>query len=329
MTDCYAIEDLVVKAEQQTLLDIPELRIEQGICLAVLGQNGAGKTTLLQQLALIQTPDQGRILFNGRTTVPPKSDQRRTIGYVPQHPYLLPGSVADNISLALRLQNIPANEHPNRLQHALETVQLTHLASQQCRHLSGGEQKRVALARVLAYDPQVLLLDEPFSHLDAQHRHQLEDLMRGLVKNQQHTIIFTTHDRLQAHALANHAIHLMNGKLTHTPLLNLFHGYLDGQQFHTPQVSIQVAKAQPGARYIAIDPQQIIVSTLPHADSSARNQLQGHIIQIADEQLQVRLTVACGETFHVIISAESLKQLQFALSDTVWLSFKSTAVTLL
>lgn len=329
MTACYVIEDLVVTAGQQTLLDIPQLQIEQGNCLAVLGQNGAGKTTLMQHLALLRNPDRGHILLNGEPTVSPSKAQRRMIGYVPQHPYLLPGTVADNIRLALKLQHIAVNEHEARLQQALEKVRLTRHASKPCHQLSGGEQKRVALARVIAYDPQVLLLDEPFSHLDAQHRHQLEDLMSALVSKQQHTLIFTTHDRLQAHALANHSIHLLNGKLTHTPLLNLFHGYLDGQQFHTKHLTIQVAKTLPDARHIAIDPQQIIVSTQPHADSSARNQLQGRIIQIADEQHQVRLTVACSETFHVIISNESFKQLQLALSEPVWMSFKSTAVTLL
>lgn len=328
MTACFQLQNVQMHYGAQCALDIPELRIEHGQTLAILGQNGAGKSTLLSLLALLSKPSNGDLLLFAKSTQKVSRTQRQRIGLVAQQPYLLPGSVRNNIALALRCQHIAKSEHPKRIKQALEAVNLTHLADQDAATLSGGELKRAALARVLAYQPDILLLDEPFSHLDSQHIRQLEDLIQQL-SSEQRTVIFTTHDRVQAYALASQHIHLLNGRLTETPLLNLFHGHFSGDCFDTGKLKLYANPAQTNARHIAIDPREIIISRHPDKDSSARNLLQGRLIQIAKEGSEVRLSIDCGEAFQVIISPPSLQQLQLQLGELLWLSFKASAVALL
>ena len=328
MTICYQLRDVKVNYGSHTALAIPTLEIPQGETTAILGQNGAGKSTLLSLLALLNQPSSGDVLLSGEPTSDVTRLQRQRIGLITQQPYLLPGSIRNNIALALRCQHIPKGLHAERIAEALVATNLTHLANQDAATLSGGELKRAALARVLAYCPDILLLDEPFSHLDSQHIQQLESLIKNF-QTENRTIIFTTHDRLQAYALASQHIHLMHGQLTETPLLNLFHGHLTGESFETGKIKLFTTTTKTAAQHIAIDPRDIVLSRESHPDSSARNQLQGRLTQIAEEGHEVRLHIECGETFKVIISYESLKELQFQVGDWLWLSFKASAVKLL
>lgn len=328
MNACYQLQNIQLFYGAQCALDIPALRIEHGRTLAILGQNGAGKSTLLSLLALLIKPANGELLLFGEATHKITRRQRRRIGLVSQQPYLLPGSVRDNIALALRCQQINKSEYAERIEQALSAVNLTQLADQDAATLSGGELKRAALARVLAYQPDILLLDEPFSHLDSQHIRQLEDLIQQL-GNDRRTVIFTTHDRMQAYALASQQIHLLQGRLTETPQLNLFHGRFTGDCFDTGKLKLYANPVQTDARHIAIDPREIIISRHADKDSSARNQLPGRLTQIAEEGNDVRLSIDCHEVFQVIISPESLQQLQLQLGDKLWLSFKASAVALL
>ncbi|AUZ85909.1 ABC transporter ATP-binding protein [Methylophaga nitratireducenticrescens] len=328
MTYAYQLENVKIHYNNQLVLDIEKLDIPANECLAVLGENGAGKSTLFHLLALLQKPESGRILLFGESALSPQTQQRR-IGLVAQHPYMLPGTVKDNIRLALQLQKVEKPLHQQRLQLALETVNLTQLADQTASTLSGGEQRRVAIARVLAFEPAVLLLDEPFANLDSFHQRQLEDVITLLANDRNRTVLFSTHDRLQASAITPHTIQLLKGKPVSAPLLNLFHGHYDGEIFHTKTLKIFAAEGSLSARHIAIDPLAITISTHAHSDSSARNQLPGRLISISEADRAVRLTVDCGDKFEVIISQQALSALALSLGASVWISFKATAVTLL
>lgn len=328
MNYAYQLENVKVHYNNKLVLDIEALTIPANECLAVLGENGAGKSTLFHLLALLQKPDAGHMrLFGDKITYPQTHQQR--IGLVTQHPYMLPGTVKDNIRLALQLQKVDKTLHQSRLQQALETVNLTQLADQTASTLSGGEQRRVAIARVLAFAPDILLLDEPFANLDSFHQRQLEDVINTLADSGKRTVLFSTHDRLQASAITPHTIQLLKGKPVSAPMLNLFHGYYDGEIFHTNTLKIFAAEGSVSARHIAIDPLAIIISTHAHSDSSARNQLPGRLISISEADSAIRLTVDCGEKFEVIISHQALSALSLSLGDSVWISFKSTAVILL
>lgn len=325
MTAAYQLTNIKVNYQQQCVLDIAELSLPQHKCIALLGDNGAGKSTLLNLLAFTAQANQGEILLGGQLiSYPLTISQRQSIGYVSQHPLLLQGTVADNMMLALKLQGIDPQHHKTRIKTALQQVNVEHLAQQSTATLSGGELKRVAIARAIVYQADILLLDEPFSHLDQHHYQQLETIIQQFSKQQNKTVIFSTHNRLQGLALADSTINLVQGKITSSPLLNLFHGQLSNHVFDTGNIQIHTTSDSDNARNIAIDPNEIIISKQP-LESSMRNCFNGRLTLIAEETDTIRLTVDCGELFHVLISPESLTQLGLILGGDLYLSFKSTA----
>lgn len=327
MKAAYALSNLKLEQQNKIILNIPQLTIDSDQCVALLGENGAGKTSLINLLAFTVHAQHGSIhLFDQAVRSKLSPSQRRRIGLVHQQPYLLPGTVADNIRLALSLQGVKQSHIADLTQQALTQVNLTDLAEQAANTLSGGELKRVAIARAIAYQPDILLLDEPFSHLDHRHIQQLEDSINHFAQQVGKTVIFSTHDRFQAQALASTTINLVAGKITAAPLLNLYHGTLNQHFFDTGKMMFHVTSTQKHARHLAVDPREIIVSPQP-LQSSMRNNFSGRLTLVAEEGNAIRLTVECAERFHVIISPEALLSLNLSLGDTVWLSFKSTAVT--
>jgi len=327
MTNTYQLNNIKVDYGDHIALDIAELIIPSEQRIAILGDNGAGKSSLLHLLAGLSHTHTGSItLLDKPMRSPLSKTQRRSIAFVSQHPYLLTGTVHDNLKLALSLQGIPSSRHATLIASALALTHTRHIMNQAAHTLSGGELKRVAIARAIVYQPSVLLLDEPFSHLDQHQIKSIENLILTFAKQSNTTIIFSNHNRLQSHALADNTINLVAGKLTTSPLINLFHGRLHNQLFITPTLKIHTNSAQQHAQHIAIDPLDIIISTQP-LESSMRNHFSGRIILIADDGLAIRLLIDCGEQFHVTISPESLNNLNFSLGKSVFLSFKSTAVT--
>lgn len=174
------------------------LKINSGELIALLGPSGSGKTTLLRIIAGLESPDSGQIYFDDRdVTFYPV--QARGVGFVFQHYALFRHmTVFDNISFGLRVR--PRNKRPSpteikeRVQELLQLVQLEGLAGRYPSQLSGGQRQRVSLARALAVQPQVLLLDEPFGALDTKVRRELRRWLRRLHDELQITTIFVTHD---------------------------------------------------------------------------------------------------------------------------------------
>ncbi|MBI3953272.1 MAG: ABC transporter ATP-binding protein [Chloroflexi bacterium] len=192
-----------------------DVAVERGQILALLGPSGCGKTTTLRLLAGFERPDQGRILLEGRaisdarTLLPP---ERRGIGMVFQDYALFPHlTVADNVGFGLhRLR--PA-ERADRIRAVLKLVGLAALEERYPHELSGGQQQRVALARALAPQPKVLLLDEPFSNLDADLRAQVRGEVEQILRSAATTAIFVTHDQEEAFAIADRVAVLNEGRL--------------------------------------------------------------------------------------------------------------------
>jgi molybdopterin-binding protein len=328
MTPAYQLSDIRVAFDGRDVLTIPSLSLCLNESTALLGENGAGKSTLMNLLAFVQRPDQGQIALLKQTVGARLSaEQRRRIGYVTQQPYMLHGSVRDNLKLALRLQHIPRPQRHALIEKTLSLVNLVPQADQDAATLSGGELKRAAIARAIVYEPDILLLDEPFSHLDQRHIRQLETSIRQFAAQDGKTVIFSTHDRLQAMAIANKSINLVNGHVTSAPLLNLYHGQTQQQLFNTGKLLIHIGENDAGARHIAIDPRQIIVSDQPLHHTSVLNSFAGRLTQIAEEAGHIRLLIDCGEPFYAVITPTSLHNLALQLGDTVWVNFKASAVS--
>lgn len=177
------------------------LNVEIGEILAIVGGSGCGKSTLLRAISGLDRPTQGRITLDGERIVMP----HEKIGIIFQEPRLLPWlTVADNVGFGIA--HLPRAERERRVSRALEKVGLTEKAGVWPRELSGGQAQRVAIARALVPQPEVLLLDEPFSALDAFTRTDLQDHVLALWADQKPTLIFVTHDVDEAVVLADRII---------------------------------------------------------------------------------------------------------------------------
>jgi ABC-type sulfate/molybdate transport systems ATPase subunit len=192
---------------------IDALELEAGERLAVLGPNGAGKTTLLRLLAGLEAPSAGSVELDGVQVAGADLDLRRRIGYATQRPGLLSTTVIRNVELPLRWRGLDAASRRQAALAALERLNVAHLAERRALSLSGGEAQRVSLARALAVEPHVLLLDEPAAGLDAEaHRAFFDDLESALA-DRATTVVQVTHRADEALRLADRIAVLVDGAI--------------------------------------------------------------------------------------------------------------------
>jgi ABC-type Fe3+/spermidine/putrescine transport system ATPase subunit len=189
------------------------LNIASGEFLTLLGESGSGKTTLLRLIAGFEPPTAGEIWMSGERldTLPP---YKRRVNTVFQSYALFPHlNVRENVSYGLRVQGAPKNEIPGRVDDALNVVKMAEFGAARPSRLSGGQQQRVALARALVNRPQLLLLDEPLSALDANLRKQMQSELKALQREIGITFLFVTHDQEEAMALSDRIALLRDGAL--------------------------------------------------------------------------------------------------------------------
>ncbi len=190
------------------------LKVRTGETVALLGPSGCGKSTLLRAVAGLERVTAGVILVSGKdvTDVPV---HKRNIGMVFQDGQLFPHrNVFRNVSYGLEMRHMPRAEIRARVLSLLELVQLGDYADRSPSTLSGGQAQRVALARSLAPEPQILLLDEPLSALDRRLRETLAVDLRKIIKNTHTTAIFVTHDEEEAHTVADRTVTMENGVIS-------------------------------------------------------------------------------------------------------------------
>jgi sulfate/thiosulfate transport system ATP-binding protein len=195
------------------VLDDVSIDVASGELTALLGPSGGGKSTLLRVIAGLETPDRGRVIISGvdSTALAP---QRRNVGFVFQHYAAFKHmSVFKNVAFGLEIRKRPKAEIRRRVTELLELVHLEQLADRYPAQLSGGQRQRMALARALAVEPEVLLLDEPFGALDAQVRKELRTWLRRLHDEVHVTTVFVTHDQEEAMDVADRIVVLAGGKV--------------------------------------------------------------------------------------------------------------------
>ncbi|MEX1049087.1 MAG: ABC transporter ATP-binding protein [Akkermansiaceae bacterium] len=189
--------------------------LPEGKLLSLVGESGSGKTTLLRLLAGLEKPDSGSISLDGRLLSSPASivpPEQRGIGLVFQHHALFPHFTVDkNIGFGLR--HLSRDERMAVIEQLLALVGLAKFGARYPHELSGGERQRIALARALAPEPRLLLLDEPFSSLDARLRHAVRDDTRAILKERGATALFVTHDTGDALSIADRIVVLKHGQL--------------------------------------------------------------------------------------------------------------------
>ncbi len=194
-------------------IDDVSLRIEKGELFFLLGPSGCGKTTLLRMIAGFYQPDRGRILFDNKDVsyVPP---HERNTGMVFQNYALWPHmNVRENLAFGLEMHRVSAQERRERVERALEMVQMGEYADRSPNQLSGGQQQRVALGRALVLEPDVVLMDEPLSNLDAKLRLEMREQIKRLHEQLDVTMVYVTHDQSEALSMAERMVIMRQGRL--------------------------------------------------------------------------------------------------------------------
>ena len=265
------IEGLSKSFSGRTVLDIDSLDIHDGEFFALLGPSGCGKTTTLRSIAGLANPDRGRILIGGRdvTRVP---TFERNLGMVFQRYALFPHlTIAENIAYGLSERGVAARECDASVVETLELVGLPGLGGRYPHQLSGGQQQRVALARAIVYRPEVLLLDEPLSNLDAKLRVSMRAELKKLQQQLRLTMVFVTHDQQEALAMSDRIAVMRDGRI---------------EQLGTPAEIYE----QPASTYVA----DFVGGTNLFRDAS------GGTVAIKPERVRLSADVAAGESGTVI-----------------------------
>lgn len=217
MTRLLQLSDLLVRRDGQTVLEIDSLAVEAGEIFAMVGPNGAGKSTLFLVLARLLKAAHGQIIFNGRQIDSYHDiDYRRQIALVLQEPLLMDMSVYENAALGLKFRGLSNIEIRDRVTHWLKRLGVAHLSDRPARKLSGGEAQRVSLVRAFVLEPNLLLLDEPFTALDSPTRQRLLVDLKSILSETGMTTIFITHDLQEAVKLATRMTVILGGHIEQT-----------------------------------------------------------------------------------------------------------------
>jgi sulfate transport system ATP-binding protein len=284
-------------------LDDVGIRVNDGALTALLGPSGSGKSTLLRIIAGLETPDTGEVEIDEEivTDAPARA---RDVGFVFQHyaPFKHM-TVHDNVGFALKVRKRPKAEIRARVQELLGLVRLEGLAGRYPSQLSGGQLQRMALARALAVQPRVLLLDEPFGALDAQVRAELREWLRRLHEEIHVTTIFVTHDQEEAMEVAEQIVVMNKGKIEQagTPR----------ELYESPRNEFVMSFIGPVNRLGDSFLRPHDIQILPDADGSTTEALVQRVVHLGFE-VRVELTLPDGRDIWAQVTRESAQQLELA-----------------
>lgn len=322
--------------------------VEKGEYFVLLGESGAGKSVLLEIIAGLEDADSGIISMNG-DNLNSKNINKRNIGIVYQDYALFPHlSVYKNIAYPLKHKKISKEEKRIRIKQLAEEFEIAHLLERKPETLSGGEKQRVALARCLAMEPELLLLDEPLASVDVRLKDNMNALLRK-INRKGFTVIHVTHDFDEALSLATHIAIIDKGILISSgkpneifnnpnhPFIARFAGirnFFNASLVYEKETNIGtiqlmsglkislVTDATTGNGYYILPSEEIII-TPEKPVSSASNCLQGRIKDIIPTYKGMDVMVDCGEIFHVTITRASQEKLELKLGKNIWISWKA------
>jgi tungstate transport system ATP-binding protein len=211
--ELFRIENVCMAFGKKEVLKNINLSIRRGEIFALIGPSGAGKTTLLRILDFFENPASGNLRFNGMGISGEKNNIRRRMSLLFQTPAVFNSSVFDNVAYGLKVRGFDKMAIGKKVEEALDTVGLPGMGKEKARMLSGGEAQRMAFARAIVYDPEILLLDEPTSNLDPANVANIEDIIKRIRDERGTTILIATHNIPQVRRIADRVGVLLNGEL--------------------------------------------------------------------------------------------------------------------
>ncbi|QWV91894.1 ABC transporter ATP-binding protein [Geomonas oryzisoli] len=352
------LKELRVDRGGVTVLDIPSFSLSENEFVSLIGPNGAGKSTLLLSLLGLMKRQTGSVSYRGRLIDSQADwlDLRRRTAMVLQEPLLFDSTVFDNVASGLKLRGLGRAEIKTRVATYLERFNLTHMAQRSARKLSGGEARRVSLARAFAVEPEVIFFDEPFANLDPPTRQALTEDMDRIIRDRGIAAILVTHDQSEALRMSQRIVVMNSGRIVQQGIpaavmnhpVNEFVANFVGMETvlegevvsnRDQQIVVQVAgreldtvgDEQPGTQvYCCIRPENVTVSVShPDARTSARNLYPGRVAEVSSMGPFLKLLLDCGFPLTAYVTRESFANLELSEGKEIHASFKATSVHLI
>lgn len=349
-----SVKKLKIKRDRVVVLDIDDFNVEQGSTLALIGPNGAGKSTLLLALAGLIRPDCGQIIFQG-IPVSKSADfaiLRKNTTVVFQEPMLLNESVFKNVAKGLMFRQLSNHEINKRVEEALEFFGIRHLALRSAKIISGGEAKRVSLARAFAIRPKLILFDEAFNSLDPPSKETIINDLLDIIEETKTTAIFALHDREETLLLARNVAFIRAGRIVQSgTALQLFNepadefvanfvgletileGIVQASYQGTMEIAVNglVIEAcgnfPPGQTvYCCLRPENVTIFHSATGKTSARNIFAAKIIKIIRQGFFYKVILDCGFPLVAFVTHTSCEELGLYKFSEVSAAFKATAI---
>ncbi|NJL10604.1 MAG: sulfate/molybdate ABC transporter ATP-binding protein [Calothrix sp. SM1_7_51] len=319
------VKDVFKRFGSYLALDNINLEVKTGSLVGLLGPSGSGKSTLLRAIAGLELPDTGKIYLNGRDATY-ETVQRRKIGFLFQHYALFKHlTVRENIAFGLDIRKAQKAKTKVRVDELLELVQLSGLGNRYPSQLSGGQRQRVALARSLAVQPEVLLLDEPFGALDAKVRKDLRNWIRSLIEQVKITTVFVTHDQEEAMEVSDEIVVMNRGRIEQVgtpayvydnPATSFVVGFIGPVNVVTGNSElIQNSGFGTTAQKVFVRPHDIVINTV---NSEATVPAKVHRVIHLGWEILVELILDDGQTLSVVLTREQYNTLNLQPQQTVY-----------
>jgi tungstate transport system ATP-binding protein len=324
---------------KRIVLDIPALQLHSGKIYTLVGPNGAGKTTLLHLLAFLDTATEGNLYFQEEKAGGSSESLlglRRKVVLVDQYPILFTGPVWKNLDFGLKIRKLKREIRRKKIKEALELVGMEDFYHRDAHNLSGGETKRIALARALVLEPEVLLCDEPTANVDSKHQEIILQILERSNRERGLSIIFATHYLSQAQRLAHHSLVLQNGRLSSTSRENMFSARMfsqgeifcvyrlgEGLQLKVPRLKDTVFSENAT---IFLSPENLEIKTV-NFQQPGENRFTGVVMKTENENGHIRVSVDVGLPLEIFISMNEYHTQPVWIGQAVSIIIPDSAIT--